>query len=127
VIVDSSVWIDFARDRATPHVDVLIDAIRQRAAMTTDVVRLEVLSRIVRFEQIAAALDSCEDVRQLPRSDVEQAAIIYRTCRRAGETIRSLNDCVLSAIAIRTELPVLHNDRDFEVIARHTDLRVVET
>jgi hypothetical protein len=127
VIVDSSVWIDFARDRDVPHVDVLADAIRHRTAMTTDVVRLEVLSGFVRFEQLAAALDSCEDVLQLPRIDVEEAANIYRACRHGGDTIRSLNDCVLAAIAIRNDVPVLHNGRDFDVIARHTDLQVVAT
>jgi predicted nucleic acid-binding protein len=125
VIADSSVWIDFARDVGAPHVDVLVRAIRQRTAMTTDVVRLEVLAGDTRTEELAIALDSCEDVMQLHRVDAEDAAEIYRTCRRAGETIRSLNDCVIAAIAIRNDLPVLHNDRDYAAIARHFPLRVV--
>jgi predicted nucleic acid-binding protein len=94
--------------------------------MTTDVVRLEVLAGETTVDLLSAALDSCEDVMQVPRIDVTDAAEIYRACRRAGETIRSLNDCLIAAIAIRNDVPVLHNDRDFDVIRRYSDLRVVE-
>ena len=53
----------------------------------------------------------------------EEAAEIYRTGRRAAFTIRRPNDCLIAAIAIRHNVPVLHADRDFEVIARFTSLR----
>jgi predicted nucleic acid-binding protein len=57
----------------------------------------------------------------------EDAAAIYRTCHRAGETIRSFNDCFVSAIAIRNDVAVLHRDRDSDIIARHTPLKVAPT
>ena len=124
MIVDSSVWIDFARGRDTDAVTALERALRGRTALTTDVVRLEVLAGHTRADQLSAALDACEDVMQLPRVDVEDAASIYRTCRRAGESVRALNDCLVAAIAIRNDVPVLHSDRDYDVIARYTDLQV---
>ena len=34
-------------------------------------------------------------------------------------------DCLLAAVAIREGVPLLHNDRDFEVLARHTPLELV--
>jgi predicted nucleic acid-binding protein len=124
VIVDSSVWIDFARGLATPQTAALKRAVTARAAMTTDVVRLEVLSGDTHTDLLAAALDSCEDVMQMPRIDVADAAAIYRACRAAGETIRSINDCLIAAIAIRNDISVLHNDRDYAAIALHSELRV---
>lgn len=54
----------------------------------------------------------------------EDAAAIYRTCRMAGSTPRSQLDCLIAAVAIREDVPVLHADRDFDLIARHTPLRV---
>jgi predicted nucleic acid-binding protein len=36
-----------------------------------------------------------------------------------------LTDCLIAAVAIRNGVSVLHRDRDFEVIARHTDLKVL--
>ena len=57
-------------------------------------------------------------------ADYDTAAELYRRCRRGGETVRNLIDCLIAAVAIRAEIPLLHNDRDFEALARHTELRV---
>jgi predicted nucleic acid-binding protein len=56
-------------------------------------------------------------------ADFEQAAELYRVCRRKGETVRKLIDCLIAAVAIRAGATVLHNDKDFDVLARHTRLR----
>jgi len=62
-----------------------------------------------------------------PRLDWLDAARIYRELRRRGETLRSQIDALIAAVAIRLEVPVLHRDRDFDAIARHTPLRLVPT
>ncbi len=61
-------------------------------------------------------------MRNLPYED---AADLYRACRRAGETVRTLTDCLVAALAIRTGAAVLHADEDFAAIARHTALGLV--
>ena len=33
-------------------------------------------------------------------------------------------DCLIAAVAIRESASVLHNDRDFDVIAQHTELQI---
>jgi predicted nucleic acid-binding protein len=35
-----------------------------------------------------------------------------------------LIDCLIGAIAIRADVPLLHADADFDLLARHTSLRV---
>jgi predicted nucleic acid-binding protein len=57
-------------------------------------------------------------------SDWHDAAALYRACRARGETVRSLTDCLVAAVAIREGLAVLHTDRDFAVLARHTPLEL---
>ena len=97
-------------------------------ATTTDVVLLEVLAGTSDEERAARLrrfLAGAELLRQQSPADAERAAALYRACRRAGETPRSLNDCVVAAVALRHDVPVLHRDRDFPVLARHTDLRLV--
>lgn len=54
----------------------------------------------------------------------ERAAAIARLCRAQGDTIRQNLDCLIAAVAIREGVSILHADRDFDVIARHTELRV---
>ena len=56
--------------------------------------------------------------------DYEEAADLYRACRSRGATVRKLIDCLIAAVAIREGATVLHNDRDFEALAKHTRLRI---
>jgi predicted nucleic acid-binding protein len=56
--------------------------------------------------------------------DYEEAASLYRVCRRGGETVRKLIDCLIATIAIRADVPILHNDSDFEILGRHTALSI---
>lgn len=48
---------------------------------------------------------------------------LYRTARRVGATVRSSVDCVIAACALRHDLVVLHDDRDFDAIARISPLK----
>ena len=57
-------------------------------------------------------------------ADYEDAAALYRRCRRQGATVRKLIDCLIAAAAIRAGTAILHHDADFNTLARHTDLRV---
>ena len=57
-------------------------------------------------------------------ADFDVTASLYRTCRRRGETVRRMVDCLIGAIAVRAGVPVLHADSDFDVLARHTDLDI---
>ncbi len=77
-----------------------------------------------RVAQLRRVLDHFELIPVEGLSDFLEAAAIYRTCRRQGETVRTRFDCLISAVAIRVDAAVLHQDRDFEAIARHTPLRV---
>jgi predicted nucleic acid-binding protein len=49
---------------------------------------------------------------------------MYRACRRWGEPVRKLIDCLIGATAIRASASVLHADSDFDVLARHTALAI---
>ena len=56
----------------------------------------------------------------------EQAADLYRRCRQEGATVRKLIDCLIAAVAIDASVPILHKDRDFEILAMHTNLKIVD-
>lgn len=91
-----------------------------------DAVRMELLAgardeRQVIFLESFLAQFSPLEVRL---SDYDAAAALYRRCRRQEETVRKLMDCLIAAVAIRAGVAVLHNDRDFDVLARHTGLQV---
>jgi len=56
----------------------------------------------------------------------EEAAGLSRACRRGGESIGSLTDALVAVPAIRAGAPLLHADADFDKLARHTALEVVD-
>lgn len=67
-------------------------------------------------------LAACELLPTEGPGDYERAAALYRACRRGGETVRAITDCLVGAVAIRAGALLLHCDADFDALARHTAL-----
>jgi predicted nucleic acid-binding protein len=95
-------------------------------AHTTDVVVMEVLAGARDDDhrhRLRRLLARCERVPVQGLDDFEAAADLSRACRAGGETVRALTDCLIAVVALRASLPVLHADRDFDVLARQTGLQ----
>jgi predicted nucleic acid-binding protein len=125
ILVDSSAWIEFLRDtgsRACTRVDELLD----RDIATCDPVRMEVLAGArdeAHLDRLRRLLARATVLATYP-GDYEYAAALHRACRREGETVRKLIDCLIAAVAIREGVDVVAADADFDALARHTPLRV---
>lgn len=52
-----------------------------------------------------------------------EAASIYLRCRKKGITISSAIDCIIAQTALENNLMLLHNDSDFEKMAKIVELR----
>ena len=127
VLVDTSVWIDYLR-AVDPGRAALRELIGGGHAALTDIVLLELLVGPTdegRAEALSRFLSGFELLHQVSPVDAEAAAALHRACRRAGETPRARADCLVAAVAIRHGVPVLHADRDFDVVARHSELQVL--
>ena len=127
ILADTSAWVEYLRGTGnSAHTQVRAALIDAEIAVC-DAIRMEVLAG-ARGEQhlrdLHRLLARAATLETLP-SDYDAAASIYRSCRRHGETPRSLIDCLIAAIAIRGGVTVLHADRDFTVIARHSTLKTV--
>ena len=127
ILVDTSAWIEFLRNTGST-VCALVDDLLAREVAICDAVRMEVLagardeSHLLSLRRLLARAS----VIPTRATDYEDAAALYRRCRRQGETVRKLMDCLIASIAIRAGVAVLHDDADFEVIARHTELRIYQ-
>ena len=128
ILPDTSAWIEFLRRTGHPiHLRFRAEVERGEGLAFTEPIAMEILAgaRSGGEEgEIRARLFAHELFPVRGLEDFEAAAEIYRTCRSAGETIRSLIDCLIASVAIRNDLEVLHADTDFDVIARHTGLRI---
>ena len=52
-----------------------------------------------------------------------EAANLYRDLRKKGITIRKPNDCLIAIYAIKNEISILHDDKDFTNIAAFSGLQ----
>jgi len=98
--------------------------------VVAEMVIAEVLAGAVSARQHAAlrkTLLAFPLLRLEALADYEEAAALYRACRAGGESLRSITDCLIAAPAIREGVAILHSDADFDKLARHTPLQVVQT
>jgi hypothetical protein len=128
ILADSSAWIEYLRGTESETHLRLRELVTDGARVaTTDLVLLEVLAGArtqERHDECQSLLYACEYLRSNTPSDYESGAAIFRACRRGGETVRALSDCVIAAVAMRCKAAVLTRDRDFEAIARHVELEL---
>jgi predicted nucleic acid-binding protein len=128
ILADTSAWVEFLRRTGSPVNVRMRQAVRAGELAVCDAVRMEVLAgarnhrHLVELERLLAV------AVQLPTepTDYDVAAELFRTCRRRGETVRRLTDCLIAAVALRERVAVLHADADFAALARHTALEVVD-
>lgn len=126
-LIDTSAWVEYLRATGSP-VHQTVKGLLYDDSFTTDVVVAELLMGArdeVHARKLLAMLNRCHFVPTRPLLDFEQAAAVYRACRRGGFTPRSLADCLVAAVAIDRGLPVLATDEDFPRIAEHTPLALV--
>jgi len=128
IVADTSVWIEFLRGSDQPVADTLTELLRSDATVAlSEIIVMELLAgatsnkhqRDLRVRLVAFPILRLEGLM-----DFEEAALLFRRCREAGETIRSLTDCLIAVPVIRAGATLLHRDADFDAIARHSDLKV---
>ena len=126
ILIDTSAWVEFLRGTGSPACEG-VDRLLGGEIATCHPVRMEVLAgaRDLRhLQQLRRLLGRATIVPTLP-SDFEDAAALYRLCRQRGKTVRRLLDCLIAAHAIRSQLPLLHADSDFDALAECSELRVL--
>jgi predicted nucleic acid-binding protein len=128
IVVDTTVWIDFFNGRDQPHVDRLAAMIDADAGIAlTDVTLTEVLQGIRHESQVRLVderLCAFDVLRLESLDDFRRAAQLYRAARRHGVTIRRTIDCLIASVCIREQLPIMHNDADFDRLAEHSELTI---
>ena len=128
ILIDTSAWIEYLRatgSAAAIEVRRLLSTEADRVVMC-EPVAMEILSGAVdddkhaKLEQLVNGLPSLSIDDAV---DFRSAAAIYRAARRAGQTVRSINDCLIAAVSMRHGANIIHRDADFEVIAAITGLK----
>jgi predicted nucleic acid-binding protein len=127
ILVDTTVWIDYFAGKKTSQAEILTKAIQNSDDICVcGLVLTETLQGIRhdnKFNEVKAIL---ENLIYLPitKEIFIKSASVYRSIRKHGKTIRSPIDCMIASICIEHEVHLLHNDKDYNVIAQYTNLRI---
>ena len=126
-IVDTSIWISYynsLKDEKSELVNKLID---QDEIIVLPVILQETLQGIKKDSVFALTKELLLSYHFLSIDPVYYAirsAELYRFLRKKGTTIRKPNDCLIASICIENDIPLFHNDKDFDNIAKHTSLKI---
>jgi predicted nucleic acid-binding protein len=124
IVVDTSAWIEFLRDTASPACDA-VDSLLDADIAICDAISMEILAGARDEHHLSQLRGLLGRATMLPTTpvDYDYAAALYRMCRRRGETVRKMFDCLIAAVAIQADAELLHADSDFATLTRHTPLR----
>jgi len=125
IVVDSSAWIEFLRDTGSPVCNA-VDRLLDSDLAVCDAISMEILAGARDDHHLSQLRGLINRATILPTTpaDFDEAAALYRICRRRGETVRKLIDCLIAAVTIRAGAELLHADVDFAALERHTELRI---
>jgi predicted nucleic acid-binding protein len=123
ILVDTSVWVGYLRGDERPAVSRLAELLdRGTPVAVTSIVAQELLQGVApgpAFDRLERYLSSQLRVEPVdPWLAAVEAARMFGACRAAGVTVRSTLDCLIARIAIEHGVALLHDDRDFDAIAR---------
>ncbi|MBI2193440.1 MAG: PIN domain nuclease [Planctomycetes bacterium] len=129
ILVDTSVWIDFFRGAHSRERQTLRRLIEDDVDLSiTEIILTEILQGIQGDADFEKVRDYLLEFPIYEPKGVEtylKAAVIHRSCRKRGKTIRRTVDCIIAAICIQNDLLLFHKDSDFDLIEAYAGLRVL--
>jgi len=128
ILVDTSVWIEFFNGLETEPVHLLSHLIEAEEDLCiSDYILAEVLQGFKQDRDFELAKKHLLKFPVYSLNNLDsyiRAAQIYRECRRQGITIRKTADCLIAQTAIERGLILLHDDVDFDRMAKVCPLKI---
>ncbi|GAA5152248.1 type II toxin-antitoxin system toxin ribonuclease VapC11 [Pseudonocardia eucalypti] len=121
-LIDSSAWIELLRNTGSrTHLELLrLTREHPSELAITEPVILELLAGPTNHVKLAKVEKLVAGLRLLPvdaEIDYRAGAAAARAARQVGKPVRSNLDCLIAAVAVRTGASLVHQDRDFTLLA----------
>ncbi len=126
-LIDTSVLFLLLKDRDGKASKAYQDIVTDEPVTLCRLTQMEML-RGVKDEQEWSKLErflAKQSYIEIQENTWVEAGRIYFDLRRRGLTIRNSIDCCIAQIALDADCTLLHNDRDFRVIAQIRPLREI--
>ena len=128
ILIDSSVWINYFNGKTTWQTEALDQMLLQIPLITGDLILTEVLQGFRDDTEYNKAKEvmSILDFQQMGGFDIAiESAENYRILRKKGITVRKTIDLIIGTFCIHKNIPLLHDDKDFEPMVIHLGLKSI--
>ncbi len=128
VLVDSSVWINYFNGQVTWQTEILDQMLIQIPVLTGDLILIEVLQGFKSDKEYKKAKESLSILpcKQLGGYSLAiKSAENYRKLRKRGVTVRKTIDIVIGTFCLNENIPLLHDDKDFEPMSEYLSLKTI--
>ena len=128
ILVDTSVWIDYFNGQKTWQTDLLENLFSNVPVIIGDLILTEILQGFRSDNDYKTAKSFLSDLpfRLMGGYQVAvQSAQNYRILRKKGVTVRKTIDVIIGTYCILEDLPLLHDDRDFEPMVSNLSLKIL--
>jgi len=128
ILVDSSVWINYFNGNNSWQVEILDQLLSQVPLFTGDLILTEVLQGFKKEKEYNKAKEilSVLPCQQLGGYEIAiSSAENYRKLRKKGITVRKTIDVIIGTFCINENIPLLHDDKDFEPMVDHLGLKSI--
>jgi predicted nucleic acid-binding protein len=127
ILADTSIWIDYFRGIKSAGTDRLNDLLDEDRVATGDLIIVELMQGFKTPHHAAAAKRIISRLHyfDLAGEDIAfKAAANYRYLRQKGITVRKTIDIIIGTFCIENNVTLIHNDRDFDPMAKYLGLLV---
>lgn len=127
IVADTSAWIALIRGDGTVAESLLANAITSHQILVPDLIRYEILRCMQNEEQAKKFTKTLDKFESVVVGGVRLATIAaanYRKLRAKSITVRGSIDLLIGTWCIENEIPVLHQDRDYDFIEKQLGLRI---
>ena len=128
ILVDSSVWINYFNGKTTWQTERLDQMLQQIPVYMGDLILTEVLQGFRKDYEYRKARDvlSILPCKNIGGYNIAiQSAENYRRLRKRGITVRKTIDVIIGTFCIAENIPLLHDDRDFEPMEEYLSLKTI--
>ena len=129
ILVDSSVWIDFFRNRPSVQAEWLDRNLGIESLVVGDLILAEVLRGFKDdrgFNETRRMLARLSQVTLGGEDIAVESARNFRKLRARGVTVRGTVDVIIATRCLSEGFRLLHSDRDFDAFEEHLGLQVVD-
>jgi predicted nucleic acid-binding protein len=127
ILIDTSAWIEYFQGGTPSVVRKIETCLQEEDVAIGDLIYCEIMQGLYSDadrRQVDDLLSGLPRFEMVGFEMAGKAAANYRLLRTKGVTVRKTIDVLIGTFCAEHDLTLVHNDRDFDLMAKHIGLKI---